>query len=228
MKDRKNIVKDEFSDILKIISGEVSLREREETIQKLKEEAKEKKKTERRVKVAEKELVLEESDVPTKKVVQNIKLFEWDAPERILLKIETKQFMIILVACMVLVLYFAILGNYYLMACVISLLFFLYAASNNKPLNVKHRITTRGIDTGNKLYEWFMLNDFWFSKKDDQLFLNIGTRLRFPKGLILLLNEEDKDAIFVLLQEKVLYRDVRKQGWLDKIMNGKYISFEEV
>ncbi len=44
--------------------------------------------------------------------------------------------------------------------------------------------------------------------------------------MILLLNEEDKDAIFVLLQEKVLYRDVRKTGWLDKIMNGKYISFE--
>lgn len=228
MKSKNNIVKNEFSDILKIISGEISLREREEQIQKLKEEVKENKKIERRVKIAKKELILEEGDVETKNVVQNIKLFEWEAPERMVLKIENKQFLIILGACMVLVLYFAILGNYYLMASLIALLFFLYVASTNKPLTMKYKITTRGVDTGGKLYEWFMLNDFWFSKKDDQLFLNINTKLRFPKGLILLLNEEDKDPLFVLLQEKVLYRDVRKQGWFDKIMYGKYIPFEEV
>lgn len=225
---KKNIVKNEFSDILKIISGEVTLREKEEEVQRLKEKAKKEKKVEKRIKVANKELVLEESDIPTKKVVQNIKLFEWEAPDRIALKIRNKQFIFILTACMILVLYFAILGNYYLMACVIAFIFFIYVASTNKPLTMKHKITTRGIDTGDKLYEWFMINDFWFSTKGDQYFLNIDTKLRFPKGLILLLNKEDKDAIFVLLQEKVLYKDIRKQGWLDKTMYGEYIDFERV
>lgn len=228
MSKSKNTVKSEISDILEIISGEMSLREREEEIQRLKEDVKKRKKVEVRRKIADKDIVLEESDIPTKKVVQNIKVFEWEAPERMSLKIENRQFLVILIACMVLVLYFAILGNYYLMACIIALIFFIYVASTNKPIMMKYKITTRGIDVGSKLYEWFMIDDFWFSKKDDQYILNVGTRLRFPKGLILLINEEDKDAIFVLLQEKVLYRDVRKQNWLDKLIYGEYIPFEKV
>lgn len=228
MAKKKNVLKNEFSDILKIISGEVSLREKEEDIQRLKEEAKKKRKAEKRVKIASKEVVLEDSDIPMKKVVQNIKLFEWEAPERVEMKFDNKRFLIILAACMILVLYFAILGNYYLMACVIALLFFFYVASTNKPLTMKYKITTRGIDTGDKLYEWFMLNDFWFSIKDNQYFLNVDTKLRFPKGLILLLNKEDKDAIFVLLQEKILYKDIRKQSRLDKYLYGEFVPFERV
>lgn len=228
MEKKNSIAKNEFSDILKIISGEMSLREQEEKVQKLKEEAKKKKKTEEREKIAMKEIVLDEGDIETKKVIQNIKMFEWEAPERMALKIENRQFLIMLVACMVLVLYFAILGNYYLMACVIALIFFLYVASTNKPLMMKYKVTTRGIDTGDKLYEWFMLNDFWFSTKEDQLFLNLTTKLRFPKGLIFLVNEEDKDPLFVLLQEKVLYKDIRKQSRLNKIIYGDYIPFEQV
>ncbi len=224
----KTKVGDEFTEIAKILSGEMQLREREEKIAKMKEEAIKKEKADFRKKVAQKELVMEESDIETKDVVQNIKLFEWEAPDRIELKIESKTFWIILSASLLFILLLAILGNYWLMAAIIALLFFIYVLSTNKPETVSHKITARGIDTGDRLYEWFMLNNFWFSIKNGQYFLIVETKLRFPKALILLLNNADKDAIFVLLQKKVLYKDIRKQSRIDRMSYGDYIPFEEI
>lgn len=227
-KDSKKGLKNEFSDILGILSGEMQLREREEKLSQMKEEAKKKQKVEFRKKVAEKDIVLEEGDIPTKKVVQNIKLFEWEAPDRYKFDFNTKTFWVLLAGSLFFVLFLAILEQYFLMAAVIALLFFVYVAGTNKPVDIKHQITARGVDTGGKLYEWFMLDSFWFSIKNGQYFLVLETRLRYPKALILLLDGADKDAIFVLLQEKVLYKDIRKQGKIDRLTYGDYIPFEEI
>lgn len=225
---KKKTLKNEFSDILDIISGEMSLREKEEKIQKLKEDAVNKKKAQKRKQIAQKDVILEESDIPTKKVVQNIKLFEWEAPDRHAFKFEEKTFYIVLAVSMLFVLFLAILGNYFLMACVIALLFFIYVAGTNKPTKIKHRITARGIDTGNHLYEWFVLDNFWFSIRDGQYFLIVETKLRYPRALIMLLDGSDKDAIFVLLQEKVIYKDIRKQGRIERLTYGDYIPFDQI
>ncbi len=224
----KQTLGNEFNDIMEILSGEMRLREKEEKIETLKEEAKKNRKAEKRRKVVEKELVLEESDIPTKKVVQNTKLFEWEAPDRYEFNFQTKTFWILLSVILLFILYLAILGQYFLMATIVGLIFFVYVAGTNKPITVKHKITSRGIDTGNKLYEWFMLNNFWFSIKNGQYTLIVETKLRYPKALIMLLDEADKDAIFVLLQEKVLYKDIRKQSRLDSLTYGEYIPFEEI
>lgn len=224
----KKKINKELKDIYDILSGEMKLREKEEEIARLKEEAKKKEKARKRVLVASKELVLEESDVPTKKVVQNIKLYEWEAPDRYEFDFESKSFWIILSLSLLFILFLAILQQYYLMATMISLLFFVYVAGTNKPVTVTHKITARGVDTGNRLYEWFMLENFWFSIKNGQYLLIVETRLRYPRALVLLLDKADKDAIFVLLQERVLYRDIRKQGKIDLLTYGQYIPFEEI
>lgn len=227
-KPLKKKVGSEFTDIFNILSGEMQLREKNEKIEALKKEVKTKKKAERRRKIVEKEIVLEESDIPTKKVVQSVKLFEWEAPDRYLFDFQSKSFWVILAFVLLFVLYLAILGQYYLMAALIALIFFIYVAGTNKPYKVKHKITSRGIDTGNKLYEWFMLDNFWFVIKNGQYMLIVETRLRLPKSLILLLDDADKDAIFVLLQEKILYKDIRNQSRLDILTYGQYIPFEEI
>ena len=227
-KSFKETIGEEFSDIRDILSGEMQLREREEKLAKMKEDVKKKKKAEKRKKIAQKEIVLEESDIPTKKVVQNIKLFEWEAPDRLKINFESKTFWGVLALVLVFVLYLAILGQYFLMAAVVALIFVIYAAGTNNPVTIKHKITSRGVDTGGRLYEWFMLDNFWFSKKGDQYMLIVETRLRYPKALIMLLDESDKDAIFILLQEKVLYKDVRKQSKADSLTFGEYIPFDKV
>ncbi len=229
MTKEKFSIKDEVSALAKIVSGEDALRKREEKIAEMKEEAVKKEKLERKKRVAKGETVLKkEEDIEGKKIVQNIKIFEWEAPEIAKIKFEKKSYLILVGACLLLVLYFAILGNYGLMSCLIALLFLIYVWGTAEPRIVKHKITARGIDLGDKLYEWYMLDNFYFTKKDNQLFLFVDTKLRFPPSLIFMLGEEDKDALFVILQDKLLYKDIRKQDKLSKISYGEYIPLEKI
>jgi hypothetical protein len=73
-----------------------------------------------------------------------------------------------------------------------------------------------------------MLDNFYFTKRKKQDFLIVNTKLRFPNTLIMLLDEEDRLPTFLLLQEYVLYKDVKKQSRLEKMNLGEYIPLEEV
>jgi hypothetical protein len=220
----------ELNDIMKVISGEMALEKKQEAIKKAKKAAVEEEKNTRRRKIVKREVVLEEDPLQeeSKKVVQNIKLFEWEAPDRYELAYNTKYFLILVAVSLVFILLLAVLGHYFLMAAVIAMLFFIYVLGTTKPLIVKHRITARGMDTGNKLYEWYTMKSFYFTQKNGQLSLVIETKLRLPGVLLFLINEKDKDAIFVLLQDKLLYKDIRKQGKLEKLNFGEYIPLEKV
>lgn len=219
--------KNEFDKLLDIVSGEKSLRAKQEKIKKAKIEAKKAQKQKRRDEIVSEEVKLEE-EVPTKKVVQNIKLFEWTAPDRTPVKFEKKSFLIVIVMTLLFSLYLAIMKHYLLMVAIMSVLFLLYVAGTTKPVKIKHKITARGIDTGAKLYEWYILKSFYFTKKEDQILLLVETKLNFPGVLTFLVNDKDKDPIFVLLQDKLLYKDIRKWKWLDKLSYGEYIPLEKV
>lgn len=218
----------ELSKIAKIISGEKALKKREENLKKMKEEAIKEQKDVRRKEVIDKRVKLEEDSAQPQKVVQNIKLFEWEAPDRYEYSFDDKSFIVVIALSLVLILFLAILGKYYLMAALISLLFFIYVVFSTKPMKVTNRVTARGVEYNDKLYEWFMLDNFYFTKRKNQNFLIIETKLRFPSTLILLLDEEDRLPIFLLLQEYVLYKDIRKQGRIEKMSFGEYIPLEEV
>lgn len=221
--------KDQFAKIAEILTGEKNLREKEEKLQKEKKKAIEEEKDRRRAKIVKGEEVLEVEEVQKKEIVQNIKLFEWKAPERYEVQLNKKSFLIILLITLIFIVLLAILGKYYLIAAIISVLFVLYAASSTKPLTVTHKITARGIDTAGKLYEWYMLEDFYFSKKGNMYTLMVQTKLNFPKALVLLCNEKDKDPLFVILQKNLLYKDIRrKQSKIDIISYGEYIPLEKV
>lgn len=224
----KDIVGNELSELSKIISGEMKLVKEQEDLDKMKEEAKKKNIEKKRLGVIQKSVVLEKEDITNKKVVQNITVFEWEAPERYEFEFKEKMFWIIVAISLLFILLLAVLGHYLLMGAVIATLFFVYVAGTTKPEIVKHKITKRGVEVGNRLFEWYMLDSFWFSKKNDHLFLNIDTKLNFPSRLILLLDEKEMSPLFVLLQDKVLYKDIRKQSRLDILNYGVYIPLEEV
>lgn len=221
--------KDQFTKLAEILTGEKNLRDREEKIKREKKKAIEQEKDRRRAKIVKGEDVLEVEEVQKKEVVQNIKLFQWKAPERYEIKLNNKGFLIILAVSLLFIVLLAILGKYYLIAAIISVLFVIYAAGTTKPLIATHKITARGIDTAGKLYEWYMLEDFYFSKKGDLYTLMVQTKLNFPKALVLLCKEKDKDPLFVILQKNLLYKDIRKkQSRIDIISYGEYIPLEKV
>ena len=224
-------VKDNLDNLYDVITGEKALKKKELAAKKAKEQAIKNAKNKRRKVVVEDGAKLkkdEDNSDNNKKVVQNIKLYEWEAPDIYQIKYNTKGFKILVAFCLAFILLLALVEQYALMAAIIALLFLLYVSSNTKPVQVKHKITARGVDYFNKMYEWYMLNDFYFCKKDDIYFLLIGTKLRFPRLLTLIVPKEDKDAIFMLLQDKLLYRDIRKQSKIDKITYGEYIPLEKV
>lgn len=219
----------EFNDIMKIISGEMALEKKKKAIEKAKKQAVEEQKSKRRQGIEQGKVKLEkEEGVEEKKVVQNIKLFTWEAPDRVQLKHNSKSFLILVACSLVFILFLAILGHYFLMGCIIALVFLIYVLGTTKPKQVSHTITARGIDTGGRLYEWYLLKNFYFTKKENQIFLFMETFLNFPGALIFLLDEKEQGAIFVLLQEKLLYKDIRKQDWLDKKNFGEYIPLEKI
>lgn len=218
----------ELSDLAKYLSGESELQEKREKAEKLKKAAVERQKDIRRKNIIQGETVLEKDDVTEKKVVQKISLFAWEAPIRFRLPLDMKTYMVIVALSMLFVVYLAVLGHYGLMAALIALLFFVYVAGTTEPISVNHNITTRGVETMDKLYEWYMLNQFWFTKKEDEYMLHIDTHLRFPARLLLVVDKKDLSTIFVLLQDKLLYKDVKKDKWLDKTTYGEYVKMEEI
>lgn len=227
-KKGKNNLKNELTNLAKYLSGEADLREKQESVEKMKKEAVEKQKNIRRKGIAERKVVLEKDDVTEKKIVQKIDLFNWEAPIRFKFPLDLKTYMITVGLSMVFVIYLAVLGHFGLMAALIALLFYIYVAGTVAPIQVKHSITTRGIETMDVLYEWFMLDEFWFTKKDDEYMLNVSTKLRMPARLLLILEKNDMSAIFVLLQDKLLYKDIKKQGYIEKKSYGDYIPLENI
>lgn len=222
-------VKNDLKNLYDVISGEKALRKRESELKKAKEQAIKEQKGKRRKAVVDGSVKLKKESVQRgKKVVQNIKVFEWEANDRYQIRYNDKGFLLIVALSLVFILLLAVLEQYAMMAAIIAILFLMYVSATTKPVKVKHKITTRGIDTFDKLYEWYMLDSFYFCQKDDTLFLLVETKLNIPRVLMFLVPNEDKDAIFVLLQDKLLYKDIRKQGRLDKISYGEYIPLEKI
>ena len=199
-------VNTEINKIVDLITGEKVLRDRENREKEEKKKAVELEKDRRRKDIVKGRTKLEEETEEKKEVVQNIKLFSWKAPDRYEFKYESKSFLIIVVLSLLFILFLAILGQYFMMAAIIAMLFFVYVAGTTKPIIVEHKVTAKGIDTGGKLYEWYMLDSFYFTRRKDVVSLLVDTKLNFPGMLILLIDEKDKDALFVLLQERLLYK----------------------
>ncbi len=219
---------DSISSLAQILSGEMELRKKEEELESLKKKAVKMQKELRKKKIVEGELELVKEDVTQKKVVQNITLYKWSAPVRFKIPFDARTYYIALALSLVFIVYLAILGNYGLMAALVALLFFIYIVGTVPPFNVDHKITSRGIESLDKLYEWYMLDNFWFTKKDNEYLMVVESKLRLPSRILLLLTKEELKVIFVLLQDKLLYKDIRSQGWIEKKTYGEYIRLEDI
>lgn len=237
----------EAKSIADILSGEAKLQEEEEKRLKDSNRADRRKQEIIDEMVANGEITINKeissvsSDVQTeRKVVQNIKLYEWKAPIRLKFAFDRKVYFTAVILSAIFIVYLVILGQYGLMGAIIALLFFIYVSGTYDPIDIKNRITTRGIETPisieedkdiietSKLYEWYMMEDFAFYNKNEQILLIVRTKLRFPSKLMLIADKKQIKPIFNLLQDKILYRDLKKNPLMDKIVYGDYLSIETI
>ena len=227
VKTKEKLVSKELSDLGKILSGEMALKEKEEEILKLKKKAIEEQRKKIREGLKSGEIKMKDLK-KNKKVIQKIKLFEWESPIRVPFSFDMKHFLTIVAVCLFFILFLAILGHYFLMFAIISFLFLVYVAGTTRPVNVKHMITARGVETLDVLYEWYMLDQFFFTTKKGKNLLILETNLRFPSQLFILINKKDMATIFLLLQDQLLYKDVKKQSNWQKMNFGEYIPLEKI
>ena len=81
--------------------------------------------------------------------------------------------------------------------------FLSYVLSTHKPEDAKHQITTSGIRTDGKLYEWETLTNFWLKKEWDQEVIICKTLAALPGVILLVLDPSKRESIIKEIGEKI-------------------------
>lgn len=142
-------------------------------------------------------------------------LITWDAAERPFKKRDREYYttIAIIVALLCVILFFA--GQFLPIAVVISFAFVSYALASVPPNNTTNRISSFGIYTGGKLYQWKNLGRFWFTTKLGQYVLNVEHNHHVLTKIMVLLGDVEKEKIIEILSQ-YLPQEVPPPTWLDK------------
>ena len=128
---------------------------------------------------------------------------EWESPERAFQK-RNKDFWITIIAILILVSVILIfVKEFLLIVALASSLFLYYVMSTVPPKDIKYKITNRAIYFGEGNYKWDLLTRFWFKKSLSSEMIHFETKLRFPRQVSLVINEEDKEKIKEIVLKKL-------------------------
>ena len=160
---------------------------------------------------------------PAPVVIQNFEdlneekvLFSWVAAERSF-QTRDRDWWVTAVAILVLVAVILIfIKEYFLIVALCSLLFLYYVMSTVPPQKITYKITNRGIYAGEGVYYWDIFEKFCFKSSLSSPMVHLGTILRFPTTISLVINAEDQEKIKEILVKKVpLVKDSPK--FIDKL-----------
>ena len=155
-------------------------------------------------------------------------LLEWSAPLRVYRKHSKTDYYLVIFLSLTLITFFSITRQYMLIATTIALDFLTFVMWSVSPDMVTHKISSQGIYSIDKLYEWKDLKSYWFSVVDKVYVLNIDTTQRFPARLIVLVGkEQDADKVHHTLQTRLKYRASKNQNFIEINLDGKYVPIQE-
>jgi len=141
-------------------------------------------------------------------------LLEWKSFSRPFKKRSKEFFSTVLTITALIVIILAFLKEWFLILAVIAFVFLVFITNKIPPEEGEHKITTRGIITGEKEYRWEQLGRFWFEEKDGQKTLYVEN-FGFPRVLMILLGETDKARVKEILSN-YLPEEVPEKTWMDK------------
>lgn len=144
----------------------------------------------------------ETGEIPENVKVEKI-LLEWTAPSRPY-KIRSREFYTtILSIAFLLGVILLLLKEFLLIGVIMAFAFLSYVLATYKPDNAEHKITTSGIRTDNKLYEWASLTNFWLKKQWDQEVIICKTAAALPGVILLVLDPAKQEKIIKEIGEKI-------------------------
>jgi hypothetical protein len=161
----------------------------------------------------------EHSPEPPKEVKT---LFTWESPSRPFKRRDHKYFqtvglLLLLVAAIAL-----FIQEFLFIGVLLALFFVLYVLGTIEPESIEHKITNQGVTTAGRSYIWNELNDFWFIDKHGAVVLNVGTKIRFPGRLLMLVPYLDRDKIKQILVEYISFREAAPSTWMDETVDWFY------
>ncbi len=146
-------------------------------------------------------------------------LLEWESASRPFKRRDAKYFTNLAIIIFVLAAILLFVQEFLLIGVLLALLFVSYVLGTVEPEKMDHKITTQGITTGNRSYLWNELNDFWFSEKYGETVLNVGTKIRFPARLLVLVPFIDREKVKDILVEYLPFREVAPTSWMDQTVD---------
>ncbi len=159
----------------------------------------------------------------TQEIVKpSVTLAGWDAPEREFKKYPREYYRKIAVIVIFVAVIALVMKEFVLMFVIGVVFFVIYVFHTIPPRNVRHKITSNGIDYASEhLYKWSELRSFYIEKTPETQYhqLIIDTYEAFPGRLILLLDEKiDKTDLAKTLNEFISINESPEKGVLDKIL----------
>ncbi len=164
--------------------------------------------------------------ISSKKLRPNLEvLAAWTAPERIWHP-KSQQWFLTSAAIILFFVFILVRIEWYI--GIIALLAFMimwFIQGYMAPLEVEHKITSKGIYTNKKLYSWQDITYFWFAEKDDQIILHVD----FPKEstyhrLTMLIPTEMEFDLFNILIDYAKYGEPAEVEYMffSKYIYGEY------
>ncbi|MFH2085484.1 MAG: hypothetical protein ABII21_01705 [bacterium] len=144
----------------------------------------------------------ETGEIPENVKVEKV-LLEWTAPSRPY-KLRSREFYTtILSIAFLLGVILLLLKEFLLIGVIMAFAFLSYVLATYKPEDAKHKITTSGVRTDNKLYEWSKLTNFWLKKQWDQEVIICKTVTAIPGVILLVLDPAKREEIIKSIGDKI-------------------------
>ena len=132
-------------------------------------------------------------------------ILEWTAPSRPY-KERTREFYTTIGSIAFLLgIIILLMGDFLLIGVIISFAFLSYVLASQKPDSVVHQLTTYGIRTEGRLYEWRNLTSYWLKKQWGKELLVIRNQNSFPGIIMLVVDPNSREAILAELNNHLEY-----------------------
>ena len=130
-------------------------------------------------------------------------LLEWTAPARPY-KTRTREFYTTIGSiAFLLAVILLLIKEFLLIGVIIAFAFLSYILATHIPENAKHQLTSKGIRTDGKLFEWTTLTNFWLKKQWDQEVVICKTLTALPGVILLVIDPLKRTEIIKTLGEKI-------------------------
>lgn len=137
----------------------------------------------------------------------------WSSPSRLFKKRDREFFVNIFAIVFLLSVILVFVREFVLIATVLSIVFLIYVLSTVPPEEMRHRVTSLGIESGGHFYRWEECADFWFEEQWGQTMLVL--RLFMAPRVIILLGDQPKDKLREYVAKYIPYREQPDRTWVD-------------